>query len=155
MPRGDTARGICYGIFPFLSFHEDVIPRTHNPFLKSFVHPGRLSLSSLFFIIPLTMRCLFAILSFIAAACALQILTPNSYLGWTTAGPNVVTWSYTATDQLTYQMILVNFFDEVRTLPLNPSSTSYRSFLRLTVLPPRRSNPQCSLQLSWTWTCIG
>lgn len=58
------------------------------------------------------MRCLFALLSFVATACAYQVLTPGNAAGWTSAGPNTVTWQRVATDPATFTMLLVN---QVRT----------------------------------------
>ncbi|KAH9972965.1 hypothetical protein BGW80DRAFT_1172317 [Lactifluus volemus] len=51
---------------------------------------------------------LFAIFSFAALASAYQVTTPGQNVGWTTAGPNVVTWERVATDPQTFTMVLVN-----------------------------------------------
>jgi len=54
------------------------------------------------------MRCLFALLSFVAAASAYKVLTPGDTAGWSTAGPNTVTWQRVDTDPATFTMLLVN-----------------------------------------------
>ena len=69
------------------------------------------------------MRCLFALLSFAAIACAFQILTPNSAVGWTTAGPNNLTWNWNGSDPVMFLMLLVNF--QVPTSLSTSPSTSY------------------------------
>ena len=54
------------------------------------------------------MRSLFTVLSLVASACAYQILTPSNSSGWTTVGPNLVTWSRVSTDPTNFTMVLVN-----------------------------------------------
>ncbi|KAN0126537.1 hypothetical protein V8E52_000177 [Russula decolorans] len=54
------------------------------------------------------MRSLFTLFSFVASACAYQILTPGNSNGWTTSGGNNVTWQRVNTDQTTFTMVLVN-----------------------------------------------
>ncbi|KAI0265049.1 hypothetical protein BC834DRAFT_191944 [Gloeopeniophorella convolvens] len=54
------------------------------------------------------MRSVFAILSFVASACAYQVITPGGASGWTLAGPNQVTWQRVDTDPLNFTILLVN-----------------------------------------------
>ncbi|KAI0248834.1 Ser-Thr-rich glycosyl-phosphatidyl-inositol-anchored membrane family-domain-containing protein [Lactifluus subvellereus] len=54
------------------------------------------------------MRCLFALLSFVATACAYTVLTPGNAAGWTTAGTNTVTWQRVDSDAATFTLVLVN-----------------------------------------------
>jgi len=54
------------------------------------------------------MRSLFTLFSLVASACAYQIITPGNSNGWTTGGPNNVTWQRVDTDQTTFSMVLVN-----------------------------------------------
>ncbi|KAI0273168.1 hypothetical protein BGY98DRAFT_1189011 [Russula aff. rugulosa BPL654] len=54
------------------------------------------------------MRSLFTLFTLVASACAYQILTPNNSSGWTTGGPNNVTWVRVSTDQPGFTMVLVN-----------------------------------------------
>ena len=68
------------------------------------------------------MRCLFALLSFAAVTCAFQILTPTIDVGWTTAGPNNLTWTWDSDDPLTFPILLVNWL--VRTSLSTSPSTS-------------------------------
>jgi hypothetical protein len=51
---------------------------------------------------------LFVGFSFAALASAYQIITPGIADGWTTAGPNTVTWQRVNTDPATFTMVLVN-----------------------------------------------
>jgi hypothetical protein len=54
------------------------------------------------------MRSLFTVFSLVASACAYQILTPSNSSGWTTTGPNIVTWQRVNTDANNFTMVLVN-----------------------------------------------
>jgi hypothetical protein len=54
------------------------------------------------------MRSLFTVLSLVASACAYQILTPSNSSGWTTVGPNIVSWQRVSTDSNNFTMVLVN-----------------------------------------------
>jgi len=54
------------------------------------------------------MRSLFTLFSFVASACAYQVLTPGTGADWTTLGRNNVTWQRVSTDQATFTMVLVN-----------------------------------------------
>jgi len=54
------------------------------------------------------MRSLFTVLSLVASACAYQILTPSNSSGWTTVGPNLVSWQRVSTDSNNFTMVLVN-----------------------------------------------
>jgi len=54
------------------------------------------------------MRSLFTVLSLVASACAYQILTPSNSSGWTTVGPNLVSWQRVNTDSNNFTMVLVN-----------------------------------------------
>jgi hypothetical protein len=81
--------------------------RIHVPF--SYTSP--LLVDLLYCLLPslrLNMRSLFTLFSFVASACAYQIITPGNSNGWTTAGNNNVTWQRVSTDQTTFTMVLVN-----------------------------------------------
>jgi hypothetical protein len=54
------------------------------------------------------MRSLLTVFSLVASACAYQILTPSNSSGWTTVGPNMVTWQRVSTDANNFTMVLVN-----------------------------------------------
>ncbi|KAI0306866.1 hypothetical protein B0F90DRAFT_1622260 [Multifurca ochricompacta] len=54
------------------------------------------------------MHILFTLLSLIASAYAYQVITPGGASGWTTAGPNVVTWQRVDTDPRNFTILLVN-----------------------------------------------
>jgi len=54
------------------------------------------------------MRSFFALVALISSTCAYQILTPGNSNGWTTAGPNIVTWQRVVTDSQTFTILLVN-----------------------------------------------
>ncbi len=61
------------------------------------------------------MQLFFALLSLVAFASALQISSPSATEGWSTLGPNYVTWNRVSTDPLNFTIVLVN---EVRPLLL-------------------------------------
>jgi len=54
------------------------------------------------------MRSFFALLALVSSACAYQVLTPGNSNGWTTGGPNIVTWQRVGTDAENFTMVLVN-----------------------------------------------
>jgi hypothetical protein len=54
------------------------------------------------------MQFLFALIPFVALASAYQITSPGGAAGWTTAGPNVVTWQRVSTDAANFTLLLVN-----------------------------------------------
>lgn len=54
------------------------------------------------------MRSFFAFFALVSSACAYQVLTPTNSSGWTTAGPNTVTWQRVDTDAQNFSMVLVN-----------------------------------------------
>ncbi|KAI9508116.1 hypothetical protein F5148DRAFT_20699 [Russula earlei] len=54
------------------------------------------------------MRSFVFLLSLLASACAYQVLTPGNAVGWTTSGPNTVTWQRVVTDPTNFTMLLVN-----------------------------------------------
>jgi len=54
------------------------------------------------------MRSFFALVALVSSACAYQVLTPSNSSGWTTAGPNIVTWQRVVTDPQNFTMLLVN-----------------------------------------------
>jgi len=54
------------------------------------------------------MRSLFALLALVSSAFAYQVITPGTSSGWTTAGPNQVTWQRVSTDATNFTMLLVN-----------------------------------------------
>jgi hypothetical protein len=86
--------------FPFL-----ILRRIHTPSLST----SSAFVDHLFFsTLHLDMRCIFSLLSFVAAACAYQVTNPNTNQGWTTAGPNTVTWQRVDTDPATFTLLLVN-----------------------------------------------
>jgi hypothetical protein len=68
------------------------------------------------------MRSLITLFSFVASACAYQIISPSNTSGWTTLGRNNVTWQRVNTDAATFTMLLVN---QVR----SPSLTLFSSHL--------------------------
>jgi len=51
---------------------------------------------------------LFTLISLVSSACAYLVLTPGNANGWTTAGPNTVTWQMVSTDPQNFAMLLVN-----------------------------------------------
>ncbi|OCH90242.1 hypothetical protein OBBRIDRAFT_887826 [Obba rivulosa] len=52
------------------------------------------------------MRLILAIFSLTGLAFGYQIISPNSTSGWTTEGPNVVTWTKLATDPPNFSLLL-------------------------------------------------
>ena len=93
------------------------------------------------------MRCLFALLSFVAAACAFLISSPGSTIGWTTTGPQYVYYESDPGDPQSFSVLLVN---QVRTSLLTPPHTSYPAHVRLTGLEHfarRRRGPRSPDQL--------
>lgn len=54
------------------------------------------------------MRSFFALLALVSSACAYQVITPGNSNGWTTGGPNIVTWQRVDTDAQNFTMVLVN-----------------------------------------------
>jgi hypothetical protein len=92
------------------AFQVDHPRRIHVPF--SYTTPLLVVLfyllPSFFPSLPLNMRSLLTLFSLVASACAYKILTPGDSFGWTTVGPNNVTWQRVSTDQTTYTMVLVN-----------------------------------------------
>jgi len=54
------------------------------------------------------MRSFFALVALVSSACAYSVVTPNSLSGWTTGGPNIVTWQRVVTDPQNFTMLLVN-----------------------------------------------
>ena len=96
------------------------------------------------------MRCLFALLSFVAAACAFLISSPGSTIGWTTTGPQYVYYESDPGDPQSFSVLLVN---QVRTsllTPPPPPHTSYPAHVRLTGLEHfarRRRGPRSPDQL--------
>jgi len=51
---------------------------------------------------------LFTLISLVSSACAYLVLTPGNANGWSTAGPNTVTWQMVTTDPQNFAMLLVN-----------------------------------------------
>ena len=72
------------------------------------------------------MRSVFTLFFLAASACAYQILSPSNSSGWTTAGPNNVTWQRVSTDQTTFALVLVN---QVRYLPLTRTFSTWAHLL--------------------------
>ena len=54
------------------------------------------------------MHFLFALIPFVALASAYQVTSPGGAAGWTTAGPNVLTWQRVSTDALNFTIVLNN-----------------------------------------------
>jgi len=54
------------------------------------------------------MQFFFALIPFLALASAYQVTSPGGAAGWTTAGPNVVTWQRVSTDQQNFTIVLSN-----------------------------------------------
>jgi len=54
---------------------------------------------------------LFALISFVACACAYQVTSPGGATGWTTVGPNTVSWQRVNSDALNFTLLLVNTND--------------------------------------------
>ncbi|KAF8270923.1 hypothetical protein EI94DRAFT_1569491 [Lactarius quietus] len=54
------------------------------------------------------MKFFFTLISSIALASAYSISSPGGAAGWTTAGPNVVTWQRVSTDPLNFTIVLSN-----------------------------------------------
>jgi hypothetical protein len=98
----------------------------------------------------LTMRSLFTLFTLVASACAYQILTPNNSSGWTTGGPNNVTWVRVSTDQPGFTMVLVN---QVRSLsltrPFPPTWASFSAISGQDHHAIRLGNPHCDSR----WDC--
>lgn len=54
------------------------------------------------------MKSFFVLPSFVALAAAYSISSPGGSAGWTTAGPNIVTWTRVSTDALNFTLVLSN-----------------------------------------------
>lgn len=54
----------------------------------------------------------FSVLALAASAAAYQVTSPSSSQGWTTAGPNVLSWSRVNTDRLNFTAVLSNQVDQ-------------------------------------------
>jgi len=54
------------------------------------------------------MRTVAAVLAFAASALAYQVTSPNNSTGWTTSGPNTVTWTMVSTDPSNFTVVLSN-----------------------------------------------
>lgn len=61
------------------------------------------------------MKFFVALISFVASASAYSISSPGGSAGWTTAGPNSVTWTRVSTDPSNFTVVLSN---QVRSLLL-------------------------------------
>lgn len=116
-----TAQGLkwmpsCRIYIPSLCFSSAQFPcvlstRSTRPSTFFSLIPLSFSSTSLTFPFPslrLNMRSLFTLFSLVASVCAYQVITPGNNSGWTTGGPNNVTWQRVNTDQTTFTMVLVN-----------------------------------------------
>ena len=65
------------------------------------------------------MRTVLALAALAASALAYQVTEPSQTQGWTTVGPNVVTWDRVSTDTTNFTLVLTN---QVRP-PVSPSRT--------------------------------
>ncbi|KAJ3488790.1 hypothetical protein NLI96_g2576 [Meripilus lineatus] len=54
------------------------------------------------------MRTFFAIVAFATSALAYQVTSPTNATGWTTAGPNTVSWTRVSTDPTNFTIVLNN-----------------------------------------------
>ena len=54
------------------------------------------------------MFALASLLALAASAAALQVTQPSNSSGWTTSGPNTVTWSSVNTDKSNFTIVLNN-----------------------------------------------
>ncbi|KAI0368050.1 hypothetical protein BV20DRAFT_923546, partial [Pilatotrama ljubarskyi] len=54
------------------------------------------------------MRSIAALLAFAASALAFQVTEPTNSTGWTTSGPNQVSWNKVDTDASNFTIVLVN-----------------------------------------------
>jgi hypothetical protein len=82
------------------------------------------------------MRSILTLFFLAASACAYEILSPSNSSGWTTAGPNNVTWTRVSTDQTTFALVLVNQDTTVQPTPEVLIATVDGSLLVITVSPP-------------------